>query len=283
MKTKIVSLALFILMTVLWALPELSEARRMGGGKSFGSRPQYNQSTPSPSMPSQGMSPSPQSGAFNQSGRRPGLFGGLGGMLGGMLMGGLIGSLLFGGGFTGPGLLDLLLVGGGLFLLFRVLKARKMASQTVPPAFERTGGYTGYDNAASGYTPSLADRPADFDEREFLEGARTAYIRLQSSWDKRDLADIRQFTSPEVWEELRLEAEKDPTPGKTEIVYVNASVTKVEKLEGDMVVSVLFDALLRESPQQAQPESVKEIWHFSRKASDPNSFWRLEGLQQVED
>lgn len=282
MKTKIVSLALFILIALSWAMPEPSDARRMGGGKSFGTRPQYRQSTPSPSMPSQGATPSPQGGAFNQTARRPGLFGGLGGMLGGMLMGGLIGSLLFGGGFTGPGLLDLLLVGGGLFLLFRVLKARRMASQTVPPAFERTVGHADYDTAATGYTPLTADRPADFDEREFLDGARTAYVRLQASWDRRDLEDIRQFTSPQVWEELRLEAEKDPLPGKTEIVYVNASVVKVEKIAADIVVSVLFDALLRESPEQQKPEPVREIWHFSRKESEPGSFWKLEGLQQVE-
>jgi predicted lipid-binding transport protein (Tim44 family) len=52
----------------------------------------------------------------------------LGGLLGGMLMGGLIGSLLFGGGFHGPTLIDLLLIGGGLFLLFRFLRSLQPSS-----------------------------------------------------------------------------------------------------------------------------------------------------------
>jgi predicted lipid-binding transport protein (Tim44 family) len=64
-------------------------------------------------------------------------------MLGGLLMGSLIGSMLFGGGQAsgGPGLLDLLLIGGGLFLVLRFVRARHMAVESPSPggtiSFER--------------------------------------------------------------------------------------------------------------------------------------------------
>jgi predicted lipid-binding transport protein (Tim44 family) len=282
MNAKKLSMTFLLFIVFSWSLPDSSDARRMGGGKSFGSRPQYQKSTPNSSFNRQDTAPSPQGGTFNQSGRRPGLFGGMGGMLGGMLMGGFIGSLLFGGGFTGPGLLDLLLVAGGLMFLIKVFRARKTGTQTVPPVFERSGTPPQLDSFSSFDSPPKKNLPSDFNETEFLEGARTAYVRLLASWDKRDLEDIRQFTTPEVLEELRQQAEIDPTPGKTSIVYVNASVTKVEQIGEDIVASVLFDALLREEDDQRQPHPVREVWHFSRKASDADSFWRLEGIQQVE-
>ncbi|MCK7503809.1 MAG: hypothetical protein MZV70_06640 [Desulfobacterales bacterium] len=90
-----------------------------------------------------------------------------GGMLGGMLMGGLIGSLLFGGGHAwgGPGLIDIALIGGGLFLLFRFLRSRREAPPRPPAAGRlcrstaappRGGGRPGYDPARP-HAP--ADRP----------------------------------------------------------------------------------------------------------------------------
>lgn len=276
---------------ILGALFEAAEARRMGGGKSFGSKPQYQSNAPQPQRPDQGAASQrqagPQQGAAPAAAASPASrFGGLGGMFGGLLMGGLLGSLLFGGGAHGAGggigFLEILLIGGGLFLLFRFLRSRKLATQTAGPMAYQSPGHAfgGGTQAAPQEIPAKAV-PAGFDEAEFLKGAKMAYSRLQKSWDKRDLEDIRQFTSPEVWETIRQQAEEDPHPGQTGIVYIEAILQEVKTLADHTVASVLFDVLLREDGQE-EAQKVQEIWHFRRDDSTPGSHWVLEGIQQVD-
>lgn len=275
---------------LLYLWHDTAEAARLGGGKSFGSRPSYQRSAPapSPSPTSPQMSPGQRA-----TGATPSPMGRWGGMLGGLLMGGLIGSLLFGGShaYAGPGLLDLVLVGGGLFLLFRFLRARRMAAESAsaagPMSFDR-GPAQGWGQ--SSYNPSSdpisvgveqPSIPAGFDQVEFLKGAKTIYTRLQASWDKRDLDDIRQFTSPEVFEEIRRQTQEDPTPGKTELILINPRILEVRDIDGRSVASVLYDVMMRENREE-MTKQVRELWHFSRDADKPESFWVLEGIQQIE-
>ena len=270
---------------LMFLLAEAAQAARVGGGKSFGSRPSYQRSAPLPS-PSPG---TPQPGGQPAAVAPRPAFGGFGGMLGGMLMGGLIGSLLFGGGHAwgGPGLLDLLVLGGGIFLLFRLLRARRPAPAAAglsgSPGLAR-GELDPWGIAASrtAEAPSpQAAYPEGFDAEEFLQGARLIYNRLQASWDRRDLEDIRAFTTPEVFEEIRRQAEEDPRPGKTDILLVHPAIQEVREIEGKIVVSVLYDAMLREEASEAA-RPVRELWHFSRDAQGGDSFWKLEGIQQAE-
>jgi predicted lipid-binding transport protein (Tim44 family) len=273
---------------------QIAEARRMGGGGSFGSRPSYQRSAPAPS-------PAPAQPGVAQQPRQnpataPGVMGGRwGGMLGGLLMGGLIGSLLFGGGgFGGPGLLDILIIGGGLFLLMRFLRARRMAAQSASAAggaepfharsplqtWGESGEVAGDSHTAAG--PAAPALPPGFDAEEFLKGAKLIYARLQASWDRRDLEDIRTFTSPEVLAEIRRQAEEDPQPGRTEILLVNARLLEVRQIDDRQVASVHYEVMMREGPEDRLAKQVREIWHFSRDAAAADSHWVLEGLQQVE-
>ncbi len=294
-KTKWVSLAgLFILvLAVFYLMEEAAEAARLGGGKSFGSRPSYQRSAPAPST-----SPtSPQMGPGRTTPQMPGAASGMGrwgGMLGGLVAGSLIGSLLFGGGMHGAGgigLLDIALIGGGLFLLMRVLRARRMAA-----AAPSTGGSLDFDRGptqgwgSSGVDPRLDRRndeaaqpsiPPGFNSDEFLKGAKAIYTRLQSSWDKRDLDDIRQFTAPAVFEEIQRQLQEDPTPAKTELLLINPKILEVREIDGQTVASVLYDVMMREN-QTELSRQVREIWHFSRETGNSVAFWVLEGIQQVE-
>ena len=216
-----------------------------------------------------------------------------GGMLGGLLMGGLIGSLLFGGAhaYGGPGLMDLVILGGGLFLLYRFIRARRMATESPsaagPMSFDR-GPAQGW--GSSGYAPSsepataAAEQlalPPGFDADEFLKGAKVIYARLQASWDKRDLDDIRQFTSPEVCTEIEHQAQKDPTPGQTELLLINPRILEVREVDNQTVVSVFYDVMMRENGAE-MAKQVREVWHFNRDTRKPETFWVLEGIQQVE-
>lgn len=285
---------LFILVLGLFYLvAEVAEAARLGGGRSFGSRPSYQRSAPAPSTSPKSPQMSPGQTAPQMPGAASGM-GRWGGMLGGLVAGSLIGSLLFGGGMHGAGgigLLDIALIGGGLFLLMRVLRARRMAAEA-----SGGGGSMAFDRGpaqgwgGSGSAPGLEGRneaagqpsvPPGFDSEDFLKGAKAIYTRLQSSWDKRDLDDIRQFTAPEVFEEIQRQVQEDPTPGKTELLLINPKLLEVREIDGQTVASVLYDVMLREN-QTELSRQVREIWHFSREAGNSEAFWVLEGIQQVE-
>lgn len=285
----ILSLIMLFVFALFYTWIEQAEARRMGGGRSFGSSPSYQRSAPSPTSPQK--SPSQPAPAAPAAAPRP-----FGGMLGGLLMGGLIGSLLFGGmhSWGGPGLLDILLIGGGLFFLFRFLKARRMATQEAGQASFSTGlgsqetwgsPSPGYGSVQGAPIPAAAEEvriPQGFDQEDFMKGAKAVYTRLQSSWDKRDLEDVRQFTSKEVWEEINRQAQEDPQPSKTDILRVNARLLEVVTSNSNTVATVLFDVMMRESKEEDTAKEVREIWHFSKDDKDPKSFWVLEGIQQVE-
>jgi predicted lipid-binding transport protein (Tim44 family) len=280
---------------LLYLWHDTAEAARLGGGKSFGSRPSYQRSAPAPSSsptspqmrPGQPAQPGPVAGPT------PSPMGRWGGMLGGLLMGGLIGSLLFGGGhaYGGPGLLDLAILGGGLFLLFRFLRARRMAAESPatsgPMSFDRgpaqEWGSSSYDPSSEPVSTGVEQPsiPAGFDQKEFLKGAKAIYTRLQASWDKRDLDDIRQFASPEVFEEIQRQVQQDPNPGKTELILINPRILEVRDIDGRTVASVLYDVMMRENRDE-MTKQVRELWHFSRDANKPDAFWVLEGIQQVE-
>ena len=104
---------------------------------------------------------------------------------------------------------------------------------------------------------------------------------MQASWDKRDLDDIRQFASAEVLDEIRRQAQENPKPGKTELLLIQPRLLEVRDIDGRTVASVLYDVMMRENRAE-MTKQVRELWHFSRDADKPESFWTLEGIQQVE-
>lgn len=305
--------AFLILVMLAFAYGE-ANAARIGGGRSFGGRPSMSQpfTKPTPPVNSQSMrqQTAQRQQAANTATPNRGLFGGMGGVLGGLLAGSLIGSLLFGGGFSGGGFLDIIIIAVLLYFGFKFLARRRAASQTA--ATQAAGHAPNFDMGGQQPTDSIHQRsseqrggfdwnalttpaagssqpayqessrvPAGFDEEEFLRGAKAAYTRLNASWDKRDLNDIAQFTTPAFLAELRKQAEEDKTPGTTEIMLVNASIVEVNTVEQEEIVQVYFDVLLREDPAQDAPTEVREVWHFVRPANGQGT-WKLDGIQQVE-
>lgn len=302
-----VLLAVFLL---LFASVDFATAKRLGGGGSIGNRQSFSSTTrPDTGAPS-GAFGSQQSatrqnpmGAANPGG---GMFSrpGLGGMLGGLLVGGLVGSMLFGGGHGmggGPGLLDLLLIGGGLFLLFKFLKSRRTATQTGPsmartyeaepqrpvqnPMREAAGnawGNLGATAPGGSAAPAGPQVPAGFDADDFLTGAKALFSRLQKSWSARDLADIAAFATPAFMEDVRKQAAADPTPTPTDVLLVDAKLLEVRQQGTLTIASAYFDTLLREDPKAGQPEQVREVWHFVRREDTPGDTWRLDAIQQLD-
>lgn len=305
--------AVLVLAMLAFACGE-ADAARIGGGRSFGGRPSMSQpytkplpSSPSSSFGQQQNRQSQQMATPSAPGR--GLFGGMGGIFGGLLAGSLLGSLLSGGGFHGGGFFDIIVFGLLLFFVFKFIGRRRTAMQGAgqpntghfdasrnpeqDPVQQRTDASRqgGFDwNALT--TPSSAGqtlyqdepvrKPAGFDQEEFLRGAKAAYVRLNKSWDKRDLDDIAQFATTAFMDELRQQAIEDKEPGNTEIMLVNASLVSVDTVGDEEIAQVYFNALLREDPSQEKPIDVREIWHFTRPASGSGN-WKVDGIQQVEN
>lgn len=274
-----------IALAFIFTCPDLADAKRVGGGGSFGSKPSYNSgynksAAPAKDTPSMAQQATPS----------PSRFGGFGGMLGGLLMGGLLGSMLFGGGFSGPGLMDILLLATGGFLLFKFMKSRKAVTANSAPYAFAGNVNTRKPSTGDGWAPQRFEEqrtqkpvmPQGIDEQEFISGAKALYTRLQSSWDRRDLEDIRQFTSPEVHREIARQATLDPSPGRTEILMIDARVLEVRTAGSETILSVLFDAMLREDNATERAEQVREVWHIRRDESSSSSQWTLEGIQQFE-
>lgn len=302
---KLCALTVTCLAAFALSAPDYADAKRIGGGRSFGSSPSMRNTAPAPRAPAgatttqpgstmnrQGQNAAPAAGAATAS---RGFLGGMGGIMGGLLAGSLIGSMLSGNGLAGAGggMMDIVLIGLIAYIGYRIFRRR--STQNAAPRTEynaspmpssgTSSGASAWDNLTSRPQPNtdmpLSDAiPADFDQEDFLRGAKMAYIRMQESWDKRDLDDIAQFASPAVLEELQTQLREEPEPTVTELLLVNASLMEVKNDADTQRAAVYFDVLMRESPTAAQPEQVREVWHFARAANSANS-WKLDGIQQV--
>lgn len=263
-----------------------AEAKRFGGGKSFGK--QYSGGIFKRSSKTNNAGAATASRPAGQaSGASRWL-----GPLAGIAAGGLLAALFFGDAFEGFQLFDLLLIGGLIFLGMRLLRATRGGGQ---PAAAGTGGGFGGAPAERGETQfsggmlsgataadSIAafDRPAWFAQADFVEGAKTHFIRLQAASDKNDLQDIATYTTPELFAAIqndRLNREQENS--FTEVVSLDAELVGLQR-EGDQVVAtVRFSGLIREQ-HGAEAEAFSELWHVQHAWDDPEGDWFIAGIQQ---
>jgi predicted lipid-binding transport protein (Tim44 family) len=122
--------------------------------------------------------------------------------------------------------------------------------------------------------------PADFDTAGFERNAKVKFIRLQAANDASDLDDIRQFTTPEMFAELKMDlAERGTVIQKTDVVSMNAKVIDVEEDADRYLVSVRFTGVTRDETNDPD-ESFDEVWHLI-KSRQGSSGWVLSGIQQM--
>ena len=141
-------------------------------------------------------------------------------------------------------------------------------------------------NAATVAAPAAAlaaiqgNIPADFPVESFLRSAKTSFIRLQAANDRKDLNDIREYTTPEMFAEISMQIhERDNTPQKTDVLAINGDLLQVVN-EGDLAIaSVRFTGQLSEN--SGAPDNVDEIWHVHKNLRDDKSVWLLAGIQQT--
>jgi predicted lipid-binding transport protein (Tim44 family) len=165
----------------------------------------------------------------------------------------------------------------------------EIGSRVQPSAFEPVQNLSAapgvsIDKPAPVAAPAQWGVPADFDEQAFLRHAKTNFIRLQAAWDKADVNDIREFTTPEVYAELKMQIqERGPNADFTDVVSIDAALMGIETVETgpvpEYLASVKFSGLIRSAPGAAA-EPFAEVWNMSKPVSG-TSGWVLAGIQQL--
>ena len=250
-----------------------AEARRFGGARNLGA--QRNVTAPpaqTPAKPAQQAAPAQQGAqpAAAQSGSRwmP--------ILGGLALGGMLGYL-----FGGNGLMGLLLIAGLAILAVMAVRAfaRRRQGQEVMRPVQYAGMRESVNvpvSTAPVAATSRAAVPAGFDAPGFLRAAKMNFLKLQAANDHGRLEDIREFTTDELYAEL-----KDDVGERqhTDVAGLEADLLEFVT-EGDRHwASVRFTGMVREAPR-AQAEAFSEVWNLVKPA-DGSTGWLLAGIQQM--
>ncbi len=139
---------------------------------------------------------------------------------------------------------------------------------------------SGIGSGISSGVASAPRIPADFDTASFERNAKVNFIRLQAANDTGNLDDIRQFTTPEMFAELKMElADRNGVSQKTDVVSIHAQVMEVEEDADRYVVSVRFTGVIKTDIGEPD-ESFDEVWHLT-KLRQGSTGWVLSGIQQT--
>ena len=138
------------------------------------------------------------------------------------------------------------------------------------------------DAAVAPVKPALpaAFVPASFDGEGFARTAKLIFIRLQAANDTADLNDLRTFTTPELFAELRLEIQERGTSTQhTDVLKIDAEVLDVSDEADRQIVSVRFRGQVVEA-KGAAPSDVNEVWHLVKPLDDSRN-WAIAGIEQA--
>jgi predicted lipid-binding transport protein (Tim44 family) len=284
-----------------------AEAKRLGGGGSYGRQsqnvsrqapsPAYQQAArPTPAAPAPAAAPQPAQP--KPAGAWKGI---LGGALLGLGLGALFSHLGLGGlaGGIASGIASLLMLGlliaAGVFI-YRMLRrsSSNNGNSGMQPAYAGAAPEIGsrlepvepvrlQPNTAGGGASQPWGVPAGFDSSAFLRHAKTCFIRLQAAWDKADVNDLREFTTPEMFAELRMQlqeraAESGNVANHTDVLSLEAELLGIETIGDDYLASVKFSGMIKEA-EHAPAAPFAEVWNFAKPVSGGG--WLLAGIQQI--
>ena len=131
-------------------------------------------------------------------------------------------------------------------------------------------------------TPDIGARvlPADFDQAAFIDHAKSSFIRMQAAWDKADINDLREFTTPAVFAELSTQLQaRGEVADVTDVVTIEAEVLGIDTVDKHYLASIKFVGLIKSAPS-ADAAPFAEVWNMS-KPVDGSAGWVLAGIQQL--
>lgn len=286
-------LAAVLTLGLTLAAGEAEAAKRLGSGKSSGMQRQMTppaktpDTTPAPAATASAKAPAAPQAAAGRSWMGP-----IAGLAAGLGLAALASH--FGFGEELASFLMMALIGVAVMAAIGFFMRKRAAAR--PPAL---AGTHGIQYAAAGTEPAApasrsydvampasiagagangASIPADFDMAGFVRNAKVHFIRLQAANDAANLEDIREFTTPEMFAELKMTlSERGDVAQETDVVTVEADVIEVVEEANRYVVSVRFTGQIRED--NGPTEAVDEIWHLVKPRSGTGG-WLLAGIQQ---
>ncbi|MBN3793035.1 TIM44-like domain-containing protein, partial [Burkholderia sp. Ac-20353] len=132
--------------------------------------------------------------------------------------------------------------------------------------------------AAAGAAAAPLQVPAGFDTEAFLRSAKVYFVRLQAAWDQGNLADIREFTTPEMFAEIKIDLDaRGNEANQTDVVQLDAELVAIEDRGIEQSASVRFHGLIREAAS-APAAPFDEVWNLTKSGGHG---WLLAGIQQL--
>jgi predicted lipid-binding transport protein (Tim44 family) len=289
-------IAAFAAVVGLGMLVPEADAKRLGGGGSSGMK---RQATPAPTAPATAGKPAAAPTAAAAAAKPAGMsrfLGPLAGLAAGLGIAALLSHFGMGEGMANM-LLILALVGVAFFVIRWLMRKRTpetgmqyagagpgnaAPANFTPAQFEGSGVSGGTQSSGAGAAAAGAaagNIPADFDVEGFLRQAKLNFVRLQAANDRGDMDDIREFTAPEMFAEIKMQyQERNGRAQETDVMQLNAELLEVVSEESRHIASVHFSGLLREDG--GVPEAFAETWHLV-KPTDGTHGWNIAGIQQV--
>jgi len=270
---KLFVLSILAIFTLAAVGVEDADARRFGGGSSFGKSRMFKQPTQQRSTTQKATPANTQKGSART---------GMMGMIGGLALGGLLGAMFFGGAFEGLNFFDILIFGVLLFILFKFIghKARSSNAMAYAGNQQNVGLFGGGGEAEP--VQGHAVTP-DIDQEFFLGAAKDIFMRMQVAWDAKDMEDIRGFCLPEVANRIELEMGNlgDKTT-ETQVATLNAEITDAWVESNFEWVAVHFTAMIqeKESGSETTSNEIQEHWIFQHDPASEDPTWYLAGIQQ---
>ena len=251
-----------------------SEAKRMGGGKSFGmqrSAPAKREAAPQRQNTPPAATPQKRS-----------WMGPLAGLAAGLGLVALMSHLGLGDEFANLLLIALAIM--AIWMAFRYFTRNKNPTglkyanahpnPTKMPTMFDARGLGGYAPP----TPAPNTLPPGFDEETFVREAKINFIRMQAANDAGNMDDIRAFTTPELFAEIRMQlSERDQANSVTDVVKLDAEVLECAEENNQLIASVRFHGLITEENSIAAP--FDETWHLAKPATGKGG-WLVAGIQQ---
>ncbi|MGV2291072.1 TIM44-like domain-containing protein [Trinickia sp. YCB016] len=295
-----------------------AEAKRMGGGRSVGRQSQtvQQQQSTSPAQqpmqqqsmqPSQAQRATPAQPTPAATPNRSRWLGPIAGLAAGLGIAALLSHFGLGEAFAGAmaNFIVIALIAMVAIWLIRKFMARRRQNEpaygAAGSASMNAGGYGSSYSQEPRYTPPAAagafgsssaafdsapqanaapSVPAGFDTEAFLRNAKVNFVRLQAAWDEGNVADIREFTTPEMFAEVKIDIDsRGAERNQTDVVQLDAQLLAVEDRGSEYLASVRFSGLIRETAGAAA-EPFVEVWNLS-KSSRAGEGWLLAGIQQV--
>lgn len=273
---RFLSIALALCLGLTFSLD--ADAKRFGGGKSWGAKPKHSQMQKQQAQPAAGQTTGKQPAT---AGAKPGI----GGMLMGMAAGGLLASMFMGGAFEGLQIMDMLIFGLIAFVIFKLIASRRrqmpQAATAGGPAMQREAHNANQNifGGSSAAARPVIQVPAWFNESSFLQAAEGHFNALQQHWDANEMHLIAEFVTPEML--TFLTTERSSLGDAMQSTYIDDLTVQLDGLDeqSDLTVATITFHGIAKTSRFDQGEAFSESWRMERKNGD-NQPWLIAGIRQ---